>query len=74
MTKEKLKVLMEKEYVFENDIDYICNFCSELLEERAKELEETEPYATKTIKRYKDAAYEVYDLINYIEEIMEREE
>ena len=74
MNKEKLKELMEKYIIFENDIDYVCNFCSELLEERAKGLEESEPYATNTIKRYKDAAYEVFDLIDYINEIMEGED
>ena len=74
MTKAKLKKLMEKYLIFENDIDYVCNFCSELLEEKAKELEENEPYATNTIKRYKDAAYEVFDLIDYIDEIMEGED
>lgn len=74
MTKTALKNLMKKYLVFENDIDYICNFCSDLLEERAKELEANEPYAINTIKRYKDAAYEVYDLIDYIDEIMEGED
>ena len=74
MNKEKLKELMEKYIIFENDIDYVCNFCSELLEERAKGLEESEPCATNTIKRYKDAAYEVFDLIDYINEIMEGED
>lgn len=74
MNKEKLKKLMEKYLIFENDIGYICNFCSELLEGKAKELEENEPYATNTIKRYKDAAYEVFDLINYVDEIMEGED
>ena len=70
MNKEKLKKLMKKYLIFENDIDYVCNFCSELLEEMAKEIEENEPYATNTIKRYKDAAYEIFDLIDYIDEIL----
>jgi len=74
MKKTELKKLMSKYMVFGNDIDYICNFCSEVLEAKAKELEETEPYATNTIKRYKDAAYEVFDLIDYIEEILEGED
>lgn len=74
MNKAELKKLMERYLVFESDIDYICNFCSEVLEAKAKELEETEPYATNTIKRYKDAAYEVFDLIDYINEILEGED
>ena len=73
MTKEKLKALMKKHLIFASEINSICDFCSEVLEERAKELEETEPYATNTIRRYKDAAYEAYDLIDYIEEILEGE-
>ena len=74
MTKANLKKLMKKYLIFKNDIDYVCNFCSELLQERAKEIEENEPYATNTIKRYKDAAHEVFDLIDYIDEIMEGED
>ena len=74
MTKANLKKLMKKYLIFENDIDYVCNFCSELLEEMAKEIEENEPYATNTIKRYKDAADEVFNLIDYIDENMEGED
>lgn len=74
MEKEKLISLMKRYMIFESDIDYACNFISEVLEAKAKYLEETEPYATKTIKRYKDAAYEVYCLIDEIEEILEGED
>ena len=74
MKKSEMEALMEKNFVFPNDIDYICNFISEIFEKREKELEETEPYAIKTINRYKEVAYEVYDLINYYYEIMEGED
>jgi hypothetical protein len=73
MTKEQLQEWMKNKSIFECDIEPMCDFCSILLEARAKELDDTEPYATKTIKRYKDAANEVYELIDYIEEILERE-
>lgn len=74
MKKSELKKMMEKYLVFDSDIDYICNFCSEVLEAKAKELEETEPYATNTIKRYKDAAYEVFNLTDELYEILEGED
>ena len=69
MTKEKLEELMDKYLILDHDIEYMCEFCSELLEERAKDIEKSEPYAVNAIKRYKEAAHEVYDLIEYIDEI-----
>ena len=74
MKKAKLEALMDKHLVFPRDIDSICDFISEVLEERAKVLEETEPYATKTIQRYKDAAYEVFNLTYELYEILEGED
>ena len=74
MKKSELKKLMERYLVFESEIDDICNFISEIFEAKAKELEDTEPYATKTIQRYKDAAFEVFDLIYSLEEILEGED
>ena len=49
MKKSELEKLMKKHLVFTNDIDSICDFISEVLEAKAKHLEETEPYATNTI-------------------------
>lgn len=74
MKKSELKKLMKKYLVFESDIDNICDFCSVLLEARARDTAQEYPYATKTIQRYKDAAFEVYDLIDYIEEVLEGED
>lgn len=71
MKKSELKNLMERYLVFESEIDDICNFISEIFEAKAKELEENEPYAVNTIRRYKDVAYEVFNLINDLEEILE---
>lgn len=70
MTRTELDVLMKKFFIFENELEDIFEFCSILLEERAKETEREEPYATKCIRRYKDAAYEVFDLQHYVEDIM----
>lgn len=74
MKKAELEKLMEKHVVFANDFDYICDFISEVLEAKAKYLEETEPYATNTIKRYKEAAYEVFNLTYELYEILEGED
>lgn len=74
MKKAELKKLMERYLIFENDIDYVCNFISDVLEAKAKHLEETEPYATKTIRLYREAAYEVFYLIDDLEEILEGED
>lgn len=74
MKKSELEKLMKKHLVFASDIDSICDFISEVLEAKAKELEENEPYATNTIKRYKDAAYEVFNLTYELYEVMEGED
>lgn len=74
MKTSELKKLMEKHLVFANDIDSICDFISEVLEAKAEHLEETEPYAVNTIKRYKDAAYEVFNLTYELYEILEGED
>ena len=74
MKKSELEKLMKKYLVFTSDIDSICDFISEVLEAKAKELEENEPYATNTIKRYKDAAYEVFNLTYELYEILDEED
>lgn len=74
MKKSELKELMRKKCIVESELEDICDFVSELLHRRAKELEKEEPYATKTIQRYEDAGYEAFDLIEYLEEILNTEE
>lgn len=73
MKKTELKEIMEKHCLLECELEDVCDFVSEVLYKRAKELEAEEPYATKTIRRYEDAAYEAFDLIDYLEEIIEEE-
>lgn len=70
MKKSELKEIMNKHYIFD-DYESVCDFVSEVLYKRAKEIETTEPYATKTIKEYEDAAYKAFELIDYIDGIME---
>ena len=60
---------LKKKYFIYDDIEETFEFVSELLHMIAREIETNEPYATNTIKRLDDAAYEVYNLINYVSEL-----
>lgn len=70
MTLNEFKELKKKHYIYD-DIDDILDFVSELLHRRARELEKNEPYATREIDFLDKAAYEVWDLIDYISELEE---
>lgn len=74
MKKSELKKLMKKYLIFQSELEGVFEFCEELLYARAKEVEEEAPYAYNTIDRYKTAAYEVFDLQSYVDEVMERED
>ena len=74
MTKAELKKIMEDNYIFESEVVDAIQFVQDLLEFQAKELEENEPYATNTIKRLRDSAYEVWNLFEYVENVREKEE
>lgn len=74
MNKIELKKLMEDHCVMESELEDVIWFVQELLERKAKELREMELYATPTIRRLKEAAYEVYNLTDYIEDAMEDNE
>ena len=74
MKKSELKKLMEKCFIFESDLDNVFEFVLNLLEARADETEKAYPYAFNTINRLRSAAYETYDLIDYVHEIMEGED
>jgi hypothetical protein len=62
---------LKTKYSIYDDIENILDFVSELLSRRAREIEATEPYATRTIDDIDKAAYEVWDLIDYISELEE---
>lgn len=74
MTKTELKKIMSDNYIFESEVDDAIQFVQDLLEFQAKELEVNEPYATNTIRRLYDAAHEVWQLQEYVEDAMEEEE
>ena len=73
MTKAELHNIMEENYIFLSEVDDAIQFVQDLLEFKAKELEQNEPYATNTIRRLRDAAHEVWELQEYIEDAMEEE-
>lgn len=74
MTKSELIHMASRHCLTKCDIEDAVRFVYDLIYARAKELKETEPYATVTIGRLLDAALEVNDLENYVEEIMESDE
>ena len=74
MTKAELKKIMSDNCIFAPEIDDAIQFVQDLLEFQAKELEQNEPYATRTIQRLRDAAHEVWELQECIEDAMEEEE
>lgn len=74
MTKAELKKIMSDNYIFDSEVDDAIQFVQDLLEFKAKELEQNEPYAINTIRHLKDAAYEVWNLQEYVEDAMENEE
>jgi dipeptidase len=72
MTVKELNEL-KKKYCIYDDTDDVLDFVSELLHRRAKEIEKNEPYAWRAVEFLDKAAYEVWDLIDYISELEEDE-
>jgi hypothetical protein len=71
MTKTELKNLMDRYCIVPSELDDVLDFVSDLLYFRRKELEESEPYAVRSINALENAEHEVYDLIDYISELEE---
>lgn len=71
VTKTQLKNIMDKYCILPSELDDVFDFVSDLLYHRRKELEETEPYAVRTMNALENAEYEVYDLIDYVSELEE---
>ena len=63
---------LRKKYSIYDDIDDVLDFVSELLNRRAREIEKNEPYAWKVVEFLDKAAYEVWELIDYIGELEEK--
>lgn len=72
--KKELRRLMGKYFILSCELDDVLHFVHDLLVQKAKMLEQTEPYATITIKSLYDAAHEVDGIEYDIEEMMEDDE
>jgi hypothetical protein len=70
MTLKEFREL-KKEHCIHDDVDDVFSFVSELLHKMAREIEKSEPYATRTINDMDRAACEVYNLIDYVSELEE---
>lgn len=71
MTLKELYQL-KKQYSIYDETEDVLDFVSELLHRRAREIEKTESYATRDIEFLDKAAYEVWNLIDYISELEEK--
>ena len=71
MTREQFKEIMRRHCIVDCEVEDVIYFIQDLLEFQADETKENEPYATKSIQRIEDAAREVYDLLDYLEDVME---
>ena len=69
MTRDKLEHLMQKYCIVDCELEDVINFVSDLLEAQADELKRTEPYAVNTIAELEHSAYNVYELLDYLEEM-----
>ena len=72
MTKTKLQEIMKRYCIIESELDDVFNFVSDILYFRRQELEESEPYAVRSINALENAEHEVYDLIDYVSELEEK--
>lgn len=71
MTREKLNNTMKQYCITVSELDDVISFVADLLYIQAKELEQTEPYATRTIDSLYSASREVDNLVDYISDIEE---
>ena len=71
MTKSKLKEIMDQYCITESELDDIVAFITDLLYVQRKELEENEPYATRTIDEIYKAEIIVDNLNEYVNELEE---
>lgn len=71
MTREQFNEIMKRNGILACEVEDVIYFVRDLLEFQADELKENEPYATNSIRRLEDATREVYDLLYYLEDVME---
>lgn len=71
MTREQFKEIMNNHNIFDFEVEDVIYFIQDLLEFQAAEVKESEPYAWRSIERLENAAREVYELLEYLEDVME---
>lgn len=69
MKRSELKKLLSKHGLIYYDLEDAIEFVNELLYMRRKEIERDEPYAVNTMNCMESAEHEVWDLLNYVEEM-----
>ena len=74
MNREDLVGLMRQHLIADCELETVIQFVHDLLHLKAHHISETEPYAVVTLERIKNAASEVWYLLDDIEEAMEDEE
>ena len=73
MTRAEFEKIKKKYMIFDCDIDDVLSFVEVLLHYQAKEIEEKEPYAWRTVQEIENAAHHVWNLQDYIGEVTEDE-
>lgn len=71
MTKQKLNEIMQRNMIFDCEIDDAISFIAELLEHQAEEIKDNEPYAMRSIRDIENAANIVWNLQDYIGDVTE---
>lgn len=65
--QEKLEMLMHRYNIAIGEVDGVIDFVSDLLDAYADDIEKAEPYATNTIQKLRSAAYETWNLHEYLQ-------
>lgn len=74
MTQKKLHKIMEDYNITPYELDDVISFVADLLYVQARELEEEEPYATRTIDSLYAASREVDGLVDYVADVNDNDE
>ena len=70
MTREQFKEIMRKHCIVDCEVEDVIYFIQDLLEFQADELKANEPYAVRSINQLESAAREVWNLVEYLENVM----
>ena len=65
--RKKFENILKEHGIYGEDIEKIMYAVHDMLTFMADKIDEEEPYATKTVKEYNDAAYKVYCLCDVLQ-------